>query len=236
MRWLNISLTFYILYFKLKTSKMKFFFYCFTGFAIFIYSCGVKHIKNTSPNKENAACVSGDCQNGIGKYRFTNAEYEGEWKNGLQNGKGKITMTTGDVYEGDFKDGKINGYGEFKSATQGWRYVGNWLNGDFGGKGFYVCPAGNTYDGNYERGHRNGYGIFTYKIGSSITKAVAGDKYIGEWKGDDYKGWGILIHKDGTKETGVWATGHKLAEEKTVQEAIDFLNQKYTLDLSAEGI
>ena len=38
--------------------------------------------------------------------------YEGNWKDGKKNGKGKYTYTDGTVYEGDWKDGSKNGKGK----------------------------------------------------------------------------------------------------------------------------
>ena len=38
--------------------------------------------------------------------------YEGEFKGGLFNGKGKLTWENGSVYEGEFKDGRRQGKGE----------------------------------------------------------------------------------------------------------------------------
>ncbi len=38
--------------------------------------------------------------------------YEGLWKDGLKNGKGKIIQPDGRCYEGLWKDGKLNGIGK----------------------------------------------------------------------------------------------------------------------------
>lgn len=32
--------------------------------------------------------------------------YDGEWKNGDRNGRGKFTWSDGDVYDGEWKDGE----------------------------------------------------------------------------------------------------------------------------------
>ena len=46
--------------------------------------------------------------NGRGKYTFNDGfGYEGEWKNGVENGMGILTYLNGDKYEGEFKNGKM---------------------------------------------------------------------------------------------------------------------------------
>lgn len=40
-------------------------------------------------------------ENGLGKFTYTNgAVYKGSWKNGLPNGKGKMPLNDGTDYEG----------------------------------------------------------------------------------------------------------------------------------------
>jgi hypothetical protein len=181
-------------------------------------------------------CVSGDCENGYGRYNDKYGVYEGEWLDGKYNGNGLLLFSEGDIYKGEFKDGEFCGEGEYKSITNNWHYKGNWKKGKFSGKGIYVCPAGNTYNGDYLNDLRNGYGAFVYKIGSSITKAIAGDKYFGEWKEDDYYGWGILVHKDGSSECGIWEDGIHLKQKKSFQSVINYLNTKYSVNLSKKEI
>lgn len=38
--------------------------------------------------------------------------YDGEWRNDLKEGHGKLEMATGDKYEGDWEVGKKNGKGK----------------------------------------------------------------------------------------------------------------------------
>ena len=46
--------------------------------------------------------------NGRGKYTFNDGfGYEGEWKNGVENGMGILTYLNGDKYEVEFKNGKM---------------------------------------------------------------------------------------------------------------------------------
>jgi len=58
--------------------------------------------------------------------------YEGDWKNGLEHGKGKIIYQNGDSYDGDWCFGFEDGFGEYveKSPT-GKRYSGDFSHGEF---------------------------------------------------------------------------------------------------------
>jgi hypothetical protein len=44
-------------------------------------------------------------------------------KNGLFNGKGRMTHANGDIYQGNWQNGKANGHGIFVD-TNGSMYVG----------------------------------------------------------------------------------------------------------------
>lgn len=53
-------------------------------------------------------CMEGDCDNGFGS-GFTDANliYEGEWKDGVPDGKGKLYKSKGQVIEGVWKKGEL---------------------------------------------------------------------------------------------------------------------------------
>ena len=63
---------------------------------------------STKPNSESenrfCSCVTFLSQTGT---------YIGDWKNGLQHGKGSAVYLNGNQYGGEFKHGLKNGYGEF---------------------------------------------------------------------------------------------------------------------------
>ena len=76
-------------------------------------------------------CVSGDCENGKGKYVWSNGDnYDGMWSKGLPHGHGKL----------------IWGEGEWK----GNRYAGMFLHGKRHGNGSLIYANGDRYVGNYE--------------------------------------------------------------------------------------
>jgi len=59
----------------------------------------------------------------------TGGLYEGEFKDGIPNGKGKITRPNGDIYEGEMKDGKRDGYGIFYEYSTNTLWEGTWHQG-----------------------------------------------------------------------------------------------------------
>jgi len=59
--------------------------------------------------------------------------YEGNYKNGVPNGYGKMTWSDGDVYEGNWKNNYQDGYGKM-TWSDGDVYEGNWENGNMSDK------------------------------------------------------------------------------------------------------
>src|SRR5690606_5928821 len=75
------------------------------------------------PSDLTAQCLSGNCQNGTGKYRYsTGAVYTGQFVNGNREGKGKLIFPNNNVYDGQFSRNRINGEGSM-SYSNGDRYV-----------------------------------------------------------------------------------------------------------------
>ena len=58
-----------------------------------------------------------DIRNGRGRMEYLDYDeevkcYDGEWKNGEYNGKGRMELRNGDWYDGEWKNGERSGYGE----------------------------------------------------------------------------------------------------------------------------
>jgi hypothetical protein len=55
-------------------------------------------------------CISGDCENGYGKF-ITDSDiiYKGEWKDGNCHGLGTMSFPSGSKYVGEFKDSVRHG-------------------------------------------------------------------------------------------------------------------------------
>lgn len=82
--------------------------------------------------------------------------YEGEYKNGTQNGKGTMTWSNGDKYVGDWKDGTRTGHGVYtfneKRKGYGYKYEGSFLNGEFHGTGTWYYVGGGSDRVKYNNG------------------------------------------------------------------------------------
>ena len=60
------------------------------------------------------ACFAVSVESNFRKHTCSDGQvYEGEWKHGRKNGKGKYTYPSGNIYEGGFKDDKFHGKGKF---------------------------------------------------------------------------------------------------------------------------
>ena len=126
-------------------------------------------------------CLSGDCINGEGKYRFTKpiiSSYEGTFSDGLPNGKGKIEyLDWGVSYDGFFTDGDIdsteNGVLQMKNVIKkgnisesvlkdengnlSWNWVLN-------GEGSIIYSNGNVIEeGLFNEDELNGKGVRTLR-------------------------------------------------------------------------
>lgn len=182
----------------------------------------------------SAQCVSGDCKNGKGIYRYpSGAEYIGEFKDGEIHGVGTCKYTDGSKYQGEWKNRYPDGKGT-KTYADGTKRTGLWK------KGKPVDAQGNVQeeyiakkkeeqqdDGtNIQSGClsgdcKAGSGIFAYPDGSKYEGQFLagkfdgwgtfwfanGDKYIGNFKENYPHGKGTRYHADGSQETGEWREG-----------------------------
>lgn len=120
-------------------------------------------------NKWNVSQYNGNFVNGTqtGKGIMTwknGASYNGNWKNGKYDGEGIFTYENGDIYNGSWKDDEYNGIGTFTWANDDTykEYYGDWKNGIREGEGTMTFTSGNVYKGHWINGQINGYGTFTY--------------------------------------------------------------------------
>jgi hypothetical protein len=74
----------------------------------------------------------------------TGIAYQGEWKNGLMEGFGTLTLPGGDEYVGDMRAGKANGAGRYVDIT-GEIFEGHFVDGQRDGTGTTTLPNANTY-------------------------------------------------------------------------------------------
>ena len=124
-------------------------------------------------------CLSGNCQNGQGVYRFPD----------------------GSEYSGEFRDAKLHGQGTYVYAGRGEKYVGEWRNGVINGRGVYYYRSGNHYEGEWRNGRKHGQGAFHYPD--------RGDRYVGAFANDQPNGQGVYYYSNGDRYEGEWRNGRK---------------------------
>lgn len=100
--------------------------------------------------KWNGSAVNGKA-NGYGTaIKYKNGEYEstyeGYYKNGIREGKGKFTHADGSVKQGTFVNGQLIGFGTMDSEN-GETYEGNFINYRIHGKGKATWGNGSTFEG-----------------------------------------------------------------------------------------
>lgn len=133
-------------------------------------------------------CLSGNCENGTGKYNYGYATYEGQFKSGKPNGQGTMDYGEGEKFVGSFKDGQENGNGklyrnnipldvtyvdgkvqvEKEQHTVGTNApeVKGCLKGDcYNGFGIVQYDSGNRFEGIFKNGLIGESGKFIYKNG-----------------------------------------------------------------------
>ena len=101
---------------------------------------------------QDHGCATGDCDNGIGRFIFPNADkYVGEFKNGRLHGTGLYISKNGNEYKGQFKDNLRHGYGIFKWSN-GDSYIGEYQYNERQGEGTYFGIDGTVNEGFWEKG------------------------------------------------------------------------------------
>jgi len=124
-------------------------------------------VYNGVPGPKESITWNGDCQNGLAEGKgilqwFVNGvaseRYEGDWRDGKQNGHGVFTDAKGDHYDGEFLDDKMNGYGVFVWAN-GDRYEGDWRNAKQNGHGVFMDAKGGRYEGEWSDGKQDHHRI-----------------------------------------------------------------------------
>ena len=161
-------------------------------------------------------CLTGNCQNGKGTFQdSTGAKYDGDFKNGLKNGNGKMQYRNENIYTGNWVQNKRNGLGNI-ITKKGDQYIGNWNDDDFEGNGEYKWSNGQIYNGGWVKSKRSGKGkqIFENKCsyeGQWLNDEIygygkytfpSGDTYTGEFKNSKYNGKGVINYSDGDKYEG----------------------------------
>ena len=170
-------------------------------------------IKKTSLSEQNnnkeesTGCISGDCANGQGTYKFQGGdEYTGQWKDDIENGQGTFIYLNKDksimLYKktGEWKDGKLfNGYTIYDSF---YYEVKDGLDGEI----IYGKPPEQnkeTEQNNNVNKPTEGCVTGDCEDGEGTYKFADGSEYTGLWKDSKHNGKGVYKSADGTtEETG----------------------------------
>jgi len=141
-------------------------------------------------------CLTGDCENGIGKLLCEcGYTYEGEFKDG-QKVHGKLTKKEL-TYEGDFKDDMAHGQGKITYKDGSW-YEGRFAYSQPDGEGVYHLTNGFVYKGQLAAGDFKGWGD-KLKV---VVDSVAVDRFTGWFSEDELNGVGLRMYPTGTYEIG----------------------------------
>lgn len=150
---------------------------------------------DVSTNSSGTGCVSGNCNDGWGKY-----VYEGE-----------------QYYDGFWQGGKRHGYGLYKWPGSG-KYIGSWNNDQMRGYGVYIADNNDNIIGWYENGNLNGLGItvsgedWKQGIFSNGNVSTAYSYYsnnvdTGCTAGDCQSKYGKFVWSNGDQFIGFWKNG-----------------------------
>ncbi|GMH57412.1 hypothetical protein TrRE_jg2221, partial [Triparma retinervis] len=139
-------------------------------------------------------------------------KYDGEWRNGVKDGKGSFTLHDHSVYTGDFLDGEMTGTGRREYKDGSW-YDGNWRDGEREGYGVeFLKEKEMRYEGIWRGNKREGKGKLTWgkdqsdfvegvfsnhRIqgpGVSVTRSLV---YRGAFAGGVFEGDGVARFRGG---------------------------------------
>jgi hypothetical protein len=169
-----------------KTTRWKIVWQYTLLFIVLFFIAGLPASIKYEQDEMAMGIYEGDKKDGLkdgnGKISNYSGFYNGEWKNNLRNGTGKEVTNFGFlakiVYNGEWKDNQEEGYGE-QTVQLFWidvHYEGEWKNDAPNGKGTFTLANGETYVGEVKDWERHGQG-----------KAVDPDGKVleGNWVGDE---------------------------------------------------
>ncbi len=155
---------------------------CFAGLMILLLSSVFS----------SAQCVSGDCQNGQGVYKFKSGDrFEGSFKNGLM-AKGSLFYTNGDRYQGYFANNKRQGQGKYIYKKTGNVFEGIFSEGQKT-NGTFVYADGSSYTGNFQNNKKNGKGILKTKDGKLYDGYWENDMFVGASQGNSVNTFALIV-------------------------------------------
>ena len=172
-------------------------------------------------------------KNGPGEYDYVKLKmvYNGEFKDDLREGNGKVVSKDGShYYVGDWLKNKMDGHGIYYSSKLG-TYKGRFHENHFEGKGNLVDLENNVYDGMFHKSQKRGKGEL---------KMNNGNIYAGEFKDGKFNGKGILkdskgnILQEGEFKDGNFVRYKKLSlkDDKSIKDNVSVVSKQSTKSLN----
>lgn len=140
-------------------------------------------------------CVSGNCQDGWGKWEFDNGYYEGFWMNGKREGYGLYKWDQFGSYVGFWVNDKMEGYGSYENEEEK-IMSGMYANGMLNGLG-----EESTKDDEFNRGFYK-----DHKLETPYT-FISNNKDVGCTAGDCQSSYGRYTWDNGDFFTGYFKNG-----------------------------
>lgn len=109
--------------------------------------------------------------------------YEGEMRDGRPNGKGRLEIRSGEMFEGEWVNGLLDGKGVHVDIA-GNRYEGMFSAGEPNGEGRYLSRTGEIFEGTFKDGLREGKGKTRLAGGTVYESEWDRGKEIGKTRPD----------------------------------------------------
>ncbi|MEO7742015.1 MAG: caspase family protein [Usitatibacter sp.] len=141
--------------------------------------------------------MRGSSYHGKGEFVSKSFKYDGEFSEGLKQGRGTYVWENGDRYEGTFVADRADGRGKYQFVN-GDSYEGDVTAGVIVGRGTYVAKNGDVFEGSFSNGKPHGVGVYRF---------ATGDRYEGEMDQGRLQGRGRYVNKNGDKIEAPFADG-----------------------------
>ncbi|MEO5676339.1 MAG: caspase family protein, partial [Usitatibacter sp.] len=133
--------------------------------------------------------MRGSSLHGKGEYVSKSFKYEGEFSDGLKQGRGVYAWDNGDRYDGKFTNDRPDGSGKYHFSN-GDSYEGDVRSGVIVGRGTYTSKNGDVFEGSFASGKPHGVGVYRF---------ASGDRYEGEMDQGRLQGRGRYFAKTGDR-------------------------------------
>ncbi len=141
--------------------------------------------------------MRGSSLHGKGEYVSKSFKYEGEFSDGLKQGRGVYAWDNGDRYDGKFTNDRPDGNGKYHFAN-GDSYEGEVRAGVIIGRGTYASKNGDVFEGSFAGGKPHGVGVYRF---------ASGDRYEGEMDQGRLQGRGRYFAKSGDRIESAFLDG-----------------------------